>query len=224
MSVMTSLPSLQWLPMLNNDRLQTRQQCLPIILDKLPVNYSLHSPEVRSTISHLPFLDADHFISEPCFDVSFGHTFNDSSVALCIHLSENSVCSVTLGLLYAFRKCQLRYLQLSGWRIIRDCLTLSYKLCPQSKHRCETLSELTSQPERTACVVFWMLVCWSFLHRFLTSLTSKTAWSISVTSETMLVGHKLNQLQTNKNQTESIQSCSFQQDFKYYNLIKVLKY
>ncbi len=161
---------------------------------------------------------------EPCFDVSFGHTFNDSSVALCIHLSENSVCSVTLGLLYAFRKCQLRYLQLSGWRIIRDCLTLSYKLCPQSKHRCETLSELTSQPERPACVVFWMLVCWSFLHRFLTSLTSKTAWSISVTSETMLVGHKLNQLQTNKNQTESIQSCSFQQDFKYYNLIKVLKY
>uniref|UniRef100_A0A8C1KIR3 Dedicator of cytokinesis 8 n=1 Tax=Cyprinus carpio TaxID=7962 RepID=A0A8C1KIR3_CYPCA len=35
-----------WLPMLNNDRLQTGQQCLPIILDKLPVNYSLHSPEV----------------------------------------------------------------------------------------------------------------------------------------------------------------------------------
>uniref|UniRef100_A0A8C1KKU6 Dedicator of cytokinesis 8 n=1 Tax=Cyprinus carpio TaxID=7962 RepID=A0A8C1KKU6_CYPCA len=52
-SVMTSLPSLQWLPMLNNDRLQTGQQCLPIILDKLPVNYSLHSPEVQSTISHL---------------------------------------------------------------------------------------------------------------------------------------------------------------------------
>uniref|UniRef100_A0A8C1T6J0 Dedicator of cytokinesis 8 n=1 Tax=Cyprinus carpio TaxID=7962 RepID=A0A8C1T6J0_CYPCA len=35
-----------WLPLLNNDRLQTGQQCLPIILDKLPVNYSLHSPEV----------------------------------------------------------------------------------------------------------------------------------------------------------------------------------
>uniref|UniRef100_A0A8C1HJH2 Dedicator of cytokinesis 8 n=1 Tax=Cyprinus carpio carpio TaxID=630221 RepID=A0A8C1HJH2_CYPCA len=34
-----------WLPLLNNDRLQTGQQCLPIILDKLPVNYSLHSPE-----------------------------------------------------------------------------------------------------------------------------------------------------------------------------------
>ncbi|XP_058641512.1 dedicator of cytokinesis protein 8 isoform X1 [Onychostoma macrolepis] len=34
-----------WLPMLNNDRLQTGQQCLPIVLDKLPVNYSLHSPE-----------------------------------------------------------------------------------------------------------------------------------------------------------------------------------
>ncbi|RXN18411.1 dedicator of cytokinesis 8 isoform X1 [Labeo rohita] len=34
-----------WLPMLNNERLQTGQQCLPIVLDKLPVNYSLHSPE-----------------------------------------------------------------------------------------------------------------------------------------------------------------------------------
>uniref|UniRef100_A0A671PLG4 Dedicator of cytokinesis protein 8-like n=1 Tax=Sinocyclocheilus anshuiensis TaxID=1608454 RepID=A0A671PLG4_9TELE len=34
-----------WLPLLNNDRLQTGQQCLPIVLDKLPVNYSLHSPE-----------------------------------------------------------------------------------------------------------------------------------------------------------------------------------
>ncbi|XP_051508560.1 dedicator of cytokinesis protein 8-like isoform X2 [Myxocyprinus asiaticus] len=34
-----------WLPILNNDRLQTGQQCLPIVLDKLPVNYSLHFPE-----------------------------------------------------------------------------------------------------------------------------------------------------------------------------------
>lgn len=99
---MTSLPSLQWLPMLNNDRLQTGQQCLPIILDKLPVNYSLHSPEVQSTISHLPFLDANHLISEPCIDVSFGHTFNDSSVVLCIHLFENS--SVTLGLFICLQK------------------------------------------------------------------------------------------------------------------------
>uniref|UniRef100_A0A671L1Y1 Dedicator of cytokinesis 8 n=1 Tax=Sinocyclocheilus anshuiensis TaxID=1608454 RepID=A0A671L1Y1_9TELE len=41
-----SLIGYSWLPMLNNDRLQTGQQCLPIILDKLPGNYSLHSPEV----------------------------------------------------------------------------------------------------------------------------------------------------------------------------------
>ncbi|XP_051950035.1 dedicator of cytokinesis protein 8 isoform X2 [Xyrauchen texanus] len=34
-----------WLPILNNDRLQTAQHCLPIVLDKLPVNYSLHFPE-----------------------------------------------------------------------------------------------------------------------------------------------------------------------------------
>ncbi|XP_051525356.1 dedicator of cytokinesis protein 8-like isoform X1 [Myxocyprinus asiaticus] len=38
-----------WLPILNNDRLQTGQQCLPIILDKLPVNYSLHFPEKLPT-------------------------------------------------------------------------------------------------------------------------------------------------------------------------------
>ncbi|KAM4616568.1 dedicator of cytokinesis protein 8 isoform 2-T2 [Polymixia lowei] len=34
-----------WLPILNNDRLQTGQNCLPIVLDRLPINYSLHSPE-----------------------------------------------------------------------------------------------------------------------------------------------------------------------------------
>eukprot|EP00064_Thunnus_orientalis_P003144 superscaffoldBa00000249_g3153 len=37
--------SLPWLPMLNNDRLQTGQFCLPIVLDRLPFNYSLHAPE-----------------------------------------------------------------------------------------------------------------------------------------------------------------------------------
>uniref|UniRef100_A0A4W6C4Z7 Dedicator of cytokinesis 8 n=1 Tax=Lates calcarifer TaxID=8187 RepID=A0A4W6C4Z7_LATCA len=35
-----------WLPVWNNDRLQTGQFCLPIVLERLPVNYSLHSPEV----------------------------------------------------------------------------------------------------------------------------------------------------------------------------------
>ncbi|KAM9810327.1 dedicator of cytokinesis protein 8 [Neosynchiropus ocellatus] len=34
-----------WLPICNNDRLQIGQFCLPIILDRLPANYSLHSPE-----------------------------------------------------------------------------------------------------------------------------------------------------------------------------------
>ncbi|XP_034026414.1 dedicator of cytokinesis protein 8 isoform X2 [Thalassophryne amazonica] len=34
-----------WLPILSNDRLQTGQFCLPIVLDRLPVNYSLHTPE-----------------------------------------------------------------------------------------------------------------------------------------------------------------------------------
>ncbi|XP_034548107.1 dedicator of cytokinesis protein 8 isoform X1 [Notolabrus celidotus] len=34
-----------WLPMLNNDRLQTGQFCLPIALERLPPNYSLHVPE-----------------------------------------------------------------------------------------------------------------------------------------------------------------------------------
>uniref|UniRef100_A0A8C7Z0S3 Dedicator of cytokinesis 8 n=1 Tax=Oryzias sinensis TaxID=183150 RepID=A0A8C7Z0S3_9TELE len=35
-----------WLPMLNSDRLQTGPFCLPIILERLPINYSLHPPEV----------------------------------------------------------------------------------------------------------------------------------------------------------------------------------
>ncbi|XP_059909470.1 dedicator of cytokinesis protein 8 [Gadus macrocephalus] len=35
-----------WLRMLNSDRLQTGQYCLPIVLERLPLNYSLHSPEI----------------------------------------------------------------------------------------------------------------------------------------------------------------------------------
>ncbi|KAM9393376.1 dedicator of cytokinesis protein 8 isoform 2-T2 [Pholidichthys leucotaenia] len=34
-----------WLPILNTDRLQTGQFCLPIVLERLPPNYSLHTPE-----------------------------------------------------------------------------------------------------------------------------------------------------------------------------------
>ncbi|XP_076859733.1 dedicator of cytokinesis protein 8 isoform X2 [Brachyhypopomus gauderio] len=34
-----------WLPILNNERLQVGQNCLPIVQDRLPINYSLHSPE-----------------------------------------------------------------------------------------------------------------------------------------------------------------------------------
>uniref|UniRef100_A0A4W4HBT8 Dedicator of cytokinesis 8 n=1 Tax=Electrophorus electricus TaxID=8005 RepID=A0A4W4HBT8_ELEEL len=36
---------LQWLPILSNERLQVGQCCLPIVQDRLPLNYSLHSPE-----------------------------------------------------------------------------------------------------------------------------------------------------------------------------------
>uniref|UniRef100_H2UHL7 Dedicator of cytokinesis 8 n=1 Tax=Takifugu rubripes TaxID=31033 RepID=H2UHL7_TAKRU len=35
-----------WLPVLNNERLQMGQFCLPIALERLPLNYSLHTPEV----------------------------------------------------------------------------------------------------------------------------------------------------------------------------------
>uniref|UniRef100_A0AAR2KB88 Dedicator of cytokinesis 8 n=1 Tax=Pygocentrus nattereri TaxID=42514 RepID=A0AAR2KB88_PYGNA len=35
-----------WLPILSNERLQMGQYCLPIALERLPVNYSMHSPEV----------------------------------------------------------------------------------------------------------------------------------------------------------------------------------
>ncbi|KAJ7335515.1 hypothetical protein JRQ81_013456, partial [Phrynocephalus forsythii] len=34
-----------WLPILLNDRLQTGHYCLPVALDKLPANYSMHSAE-----------------------------------------------------------------------------------------------------------------------------------------------------------------------------------
>ncbi|XP_011613887.1 dedicator of cytokinesis protein 8 isoform X1 [Takifugu rubripes] len=34
-----------WLPVLNNERLQMGQFCLPIALERLPLNYSLHTPE-----------------------------------------------------------------------------------------------------------------------------------------------------------------------------------
>ncbi|KAK1801285.1 hypothetical protein P4O66_022961, partial [Electrophorus voltai] len=34
-----------WLPILSNQRLQVGQCCLPIVQDRLPLNYSLHSPE-----------------------------------------------------------------------------------------------------------------------------------------------------------------------------------
>lgn len=44
-----SPPLMQWLPILNNDRLQTGQFCLPIALERLPVNYSLHTPEVYAS-------------------------------------------------------------------------------------------------------------------------------------------------------------------------------
>uniref|UniRef100_A0A672HCM0 Dedicator of cytokinesis 8 n=1 Tax=Salarias fasciatus TaxID=181472 RepID=A0A672HCM0_SALFA len=41
-----------WLPILNSDRLQTGQFCLPIVLERLPLNYSLHTPEVRLFFFH----------------------------------------------------------------------------------------------------------------------------------------------------------------------------
>ncbi|XP_066460304.1 dedicator of cytokinesis protein 8 isoform X3 [Eleutherodactylus coqui] len=34
-----------WLPILTNDRLQTGHYCLPVATEKLPANYSMHSPE-----------------------------------------------------------------------------------------------------------------------------------------------------------------------------------
>ena len=45
-TLICGLSLIQWLPILNNDRLQNGQFCLPIVLERLPVNYSLHTPEV----------------------------------------------------------------------------------------------------------------------------------------------------------------------------------
>ncbi|XP_053322371.1 dedicator of cytokinesis protein 8 isoform X2 [Spea bombifrons] len=40
-----------WLPILVNDRLQTGHYCLPVAVDKLPPNYSMHSPEKVQNLS-----------------------------------------------------------------------------------------------------------------------------------------------------------------------------
>lgn len=45
-----SLRLFQWLPILLNDRLQTGHYSLPVALDKLPLHYSIHSPEVTNKI------------------------------------------------------------------------------------------------------------------------------------------------------------------------------
>uniref|UniRef100_A0A8B9K2Y7 Dedicator of cytokinesis 8 n=1 Tax=Astyanax mexicanus TaxID=7994 RepID=A0A8B9K2Y7_ASTMX len=42
-----TLVGYSWLPILNNERLQIGQHCLPIAVERLPVNYSMHSPEVQ---------------------------------------------------------------------------------------------------------------------------------------------------------------------------------
>uniref|UniRef100_A0A8C4GQK6 Dedicator of cytokinesis 8 n=1 Tax=Dicentrarchus labrax TaxID=13489 RepID=A0A8C4GQK6_DICLA len=47
-----------WLPILNNDRLQTGQFCLPIALERLPVNYSLHTPEVYTSAPPVKWMDS----------------------------------------------------------------------------------------------------------------------------------------------------------------------
>ncbi|XP_018426758.1 PREDICTED: dedicator of cytokinesis protein 8 [Nanorana parkeri] len=40
-----SVLAYSWLPILLNDRLQTGHYCLPVATEKLPANYSMHSPE-----------------------------------------------------------------------------------------------------------------------------------------------------------------------------------
>uniref|UniRef100_A0A8B9K2U0 Dedicator of cytokinesis 8 n=1 Tax=Astyanax mexicanus TaxID=7994 RepID=A0A8B9K2U0_ASTMX len=44
-----TLVGYSWLPILNNERLQIGQHCLPIAVERLPVNYSMHSPEKMPT-------------------------------------------------------------------------------------------------------------------------------------------------------------------------------
>ncbi|XP_005999457.1 dedicator of cytokinesis protein 8 isoform X2 [Latimeria chalumnae] len=44
-SSVESLIGYSWLPILANERLQIGHYCLPVALDKLPTNYSMHSPE-----------------------------------------------------------------------------------------------------------------------------------------------------------------------------------
>ncbi|KAM8960557.1 dedicator of cytokinesis protein 8 [Pelodytes ibericus] len=46
-----SILGYSWLPLLIHDRLQTGHYCLPVAIDKLPMNYSMHSPEKMPTQS-----------------------------------------------------------------------------------------------------------------------------------------------------------------------------
>uniref|UniRef100_A0A452R815 Dedicator of cytokinesis 8 n=1 Tax=Ursus americanus TaxID=9643 RepID=A0A452R815_URSAM len=46
-----SLLGYSWLPILLNERLQTGSYCLPVALEKLPPNYSMHSAEVTSQLN-----------------------------------------------------------------------------------------------------------------------------------------------------------------------------
>uniref|UniRef100_A0A8C0XMT3 Dedicator of cytokinesis protein 8 n=1 Tax=Castor canadensis TaxID=51338 RepID=A0A8C0XMT3_CASCN len=46
-----SLLGYSWLPILLNERLQTGSYCLPVALEKLPPNYSMHSAEVTSKLN-----------------------------------------------------------------------------------------------------------------------------------------------------------------------------
>ncbi|CAH2294063.1 dedicator of cytokinesis 8 isoform X1 [Pelobates cultripes] len=44
-ATMETVLGYSWLPLLAHDRLQTGHYCLPVAIDKLPANYSMHSPE-----------------------------------------------------------------------------------------------------------------------------------------------------------------------------------
>ncbi|XP_035235838.1 dedicator of cytokinesis protein 8 isoform X2 [Anguilla anguilla] len=46
-----------WLPMVNNDQLQTGQYCLPIALERLPPNYSLQSPEASPQVASVKWME-----------------------------------------------------------------------------------------------------------------------------------------------------------------------
>lgn len=149
------LTLIQWLPILNNDRLQTGQFCLPIVLERLPMNYSLHTPEVETWtyffklhpknakvlqfqtglfpwshwISKVVFLKLAHEPQKLTKTLDILYLHQVQGVVNFNHVNNSCIsCFLCRNFLH-------RFLQSNGWRVIKDFLTWRFRLCHLCTHR-----------------------------------------------------------------------------------------